>query len=325
MSESYSAESVVELTGLAASSPIAFMAALGLLRVCSQDHGLPVRLSWNPSHARLHGIDREALLETLIDHMKGRAAAPEFNFEVVSEKGNRSPVMHLRELSPGDFRAAAAAMNGDRRALGFLAGFGTDAVITDKGFVARTKFDFSSGQQRLAEQFRDLAKLLDPLAKRPRLSLAERIARSLFGGPYEEQHTFGWDPASLMSHAHQRAAPTDSATPGQPMTVWLAVESLPLHPVISVDARRARTTGFSASNAYVWPQWSAPLCLAEAAVLRQRPVQSLNVLAGVTAVWTAGVTSVGKYGFLLPGARTLSVGATPGRFAQAGSEYESTG
>lgn len=304
------------LSGLSVGSPIGFMAALGLLRVLVQDCGLDARLAWRDGAACLHGADRATLTEALIQHMRGRSRAPEFNFEVGTEDGGRAKVQHLRTLTPDDYASAVAHCAGDERALAFLAGFATDAVVNDKGFIARTRFDFSSGQQKLADDFRSLAALLDPQARRPRRPLAERIACALFGGPYEEQHTLGWDPAALMTHAHQRVAPTDSATPGQPMTVWLAIESLPLHPVLPLSARRARTIGFAGSAAYVWPQWEEPLSLPEVSLLRQRAVDTLAQVPGVTGVWRSDVTSVGKYGFLRPAARTSSVDASPMGFAQ---------
>ncbi|CAD5374843.1 conserved hypothetical protein [Rubrivivax sp. A210] len=302
----------VDLTGLVGSSPIGFMAALGLLRVCVQDHGVDLRLNWEQGHARLHGLGREELFDLLKRHMKGRAAAPEFNFTVAGDKGSRGKAMHLRTILPEDYRTAVAACQGDARALGFLAGFATDAVVNDKGFIARTKFDFSSGQQRLVDEFRSLAAMLDPEAKRPRVPFAARVERALMGGAYEEQHTFGWDPASLMTHAHQASAPTDSATPGQPFTVWLAVESLPLHAVLPTGPRRARTTGFAGTSAYVWPIWAEPLSLREVMLLRQRPVETLDRLGGVTEIWSSQVISVGKYGFLAPAARTASAGVAGG-------------
>ena len=127
-------------------------------------------------------------------------------FEVDAGQGLRAPVQHLRNLTPEDYERAVEALAGDARALSFLAGFATDAVVNDKGFIARTRFDFSSGQQKLVEEFRNLAELLDPGARRPRQSFDERAACALFGGAYETQHTLGWDPATLMAHAHQRAA-----------------------------------------------------------------------------------------------------------------------
>lgn len=315
-----SVDTPLALTGLPVSSPIGFMAGLGLLRVCTQDHGMDVRLSWTGSHALLHGLDEKAIRELLVEHMRGRSSAPEFNFDVKGEDGKRAPALHVRNIPPADYRDAAAAFCGNARALGFLAGFGTDAVVNDKEFVARSRFDFSGGQQKLLHEMRLLAADLDPGAKRPRVPLAERIERGVFGGAYEKQHSFGWDPATLMTHAHQPAAPTDSATPGQPMLIWLAVESLPLHPVVPLGPRLAHTTGFSGGRAYVWPQWSEPLSLAEVQLLRQRPVTSLAQLPGVEAVWNSAVTSVGKFGFFLPATRTASVGGIPEGFAPEESE-----
>ena len=143
----------IDLNGLPIfSSPIGFMAALGLLRVCVQDHGLPVQLSWTDMHARLHGIARGDLTALLRLHMRDRALAPEFNFKVTGAKGSQGPVQHLREIRPQDFRDAAVEFRGSQRALDFLAGFAADAVVNDKGFVARTRLDFTSGQQRIAEE-----------------------------------------------------------------------------------------------------------------------------------------------------------------------------
>jgi hypothetical protein len=292
------------------------MAAIGLLRVCSQDHRQAVRLDWHAGHARMHGLTRVDLVALLTEHMRGRSRAPEFNFEVATDQGGRMPVQHLRTITPADYRSAVAACADDDRALGFLAGFATDAVVNDRGFVARNRLDFSSGQQKLAEEFRSLAAGLDPAAKRPRVPLLTRIERAFFGGAYEEQHSFGWDPACLMTHAHQPEAPTNSPSPGQPMTVWLAVESLPLHPVLPASPRQARTTGFAGSAAYIWPQWAEPLGLAEVSLLRQRKVETLNGLPGIAGIWSASVTSVGKYLSLRPGARTRSDAGHPGGFAQ---------
>ncbi|MGY0196700.1 type I-G CRISPR-associated protein, Cas3-extension family [Leptothrix sp. BB-4] len=312
----------VDLTGLPIGSPIGFMAALGLLRVCAQDHRQAVTLSWTGTCARLQGITRDALVDLLDLHLRGRSLAPEFNLEVPLKGGLRGPVAHLREIPAADYRAAARAWRGDARALGFLAGFGTDAVVNDKGHVARTRFDFSSGQQRLAQEFRQLALSLDPSEQRARGQDPnrhhQRLANGLFGGPFEPQHSLGWDPATLLAHAHQAQAPTDTRPPGQPLLIWLAVESLPLHPVVPVG-RRAVTTGFVGARTYVWPQWAEPLDLAEVRLLRQRTVgtqdgldgiDGLGGLVGITALWSSGITSVGQYGFFLPATR-LPRGAHP--------------
>lgn len=305
------------LPGLSIASPLGFMAALGLLRVCAQDQGEDVALSWSDTCAQLHGITPERLQALLHTHMRGRSEAPEFNLPITLKDGSRGPLLHLREIPVADYRAAATAWRGNARALGFLAGFGTDAVVTEDGLVARNSLDFSSANQKLALEFRRLAVKLDPQAKRPAMPLAQRIRHALDGGPYEDQHAFGWDPSTLMTHAHEPKAPTASATPGQPLAIWLAVEALPLHPVWASSAQRAQTTGFLGNRAYVWPQWREPLRLAEVRLLRQRALPTLAQTPGVDALWMAEITSVGKFRFFQPAARTTSEHLLPQRFARA--------
>lgn len=295
----------LRLHGLAIASPIGFMAALGLMRVLSEDCGLNPRLGWKQGSAELSGIDAEALQCALLEHMQGRSKAPEFNF-TVSVGSTSQPVAHLREIRPDEYRAAVQAMRDDARALGFMAGFGTDAVVNKNGFIARTAFDFSSARQKLANEFRLLAERLDPLNTLPKgqPSSGSLLHAALYGGPYAEQHSFGWDPATLLIHAHQAQAPTDSPKPSHPWQVWLAVESLPWHPVLPIDAQKAQTLGWQGSQTYCWPEWSSPLDAAELRLLRSRPVGTLGDLNGVTAVWHSARTRSGKFGFFAPAART---------------------
>lgn len=308
----------VALTGIQIGSPLGFMAALGLLRVLHEDHGLDVNLRWQDGHAVLGGIDTHALLALLAAHMRGRQQAPEFNFEVGTGSSKPVPVVHLREIRPEDYRRAAATLADNPRALGFLAGFATDAVVTDKGFIARTAFDFSSARQELGKEFRNLAARLDPDRKRGRKEAPVEAlwTHGLFGGPYAEQHSFGWDPATLMGHGQAAIAPTRSEPLAQPGLVWLAVESLPWHPVLPDGNGRARTTGWPNRQAYAWPEWSIPLSAPEVRLLRARPVPSLLQLPGITGLWASQRTNVGKFGFFLPAARTLSTQLTPVRSAQ---------
>ena len=307
----------VALTGIQIGSPLGFMAALGLLRVLHEDHGLDVNLRWQNGHALLGGIDTSALLALLADHMRGRHQAPEFNFKVGAGGGTPAPVVHLREIRPEDYHRAAATLVDNPRALGFLAGFATDAVVTDKGFIARTAFDFSSARQELGKEFRNLAARLDTDRKRGRKEapLETLWKNSLFGGPYAEQHSFGWDPATLTAHGQAAIAPTYTKPLAQPGLVWLAVESLPWHPVLPDGNGRARTTGWPNRQAYAWPEWSLTLSAPEVRLVRSRPVASLLQLPGVAGLWASQRTNIGKFGFFLPAARTLSTHLNPGRLA----------
>ena len=299
MTQNRAAPPYLDLIGLRIESPQGFLAALGLLRVCAQDLGLDVRLSWVASHARLHGIDRPTLLDGITMHMRGRSEAPEFNF-LQNDGSQAPPVSKLNGIRPEDYRAAANSMRENSRALAFLAAFATDAVIPKSGFVTPNRLDLSNGRQQFVDKIRNLADELDSA----RTDFEARLHKALFGGPYEQiqKLSFGWDPVAVRRHAYEATAPTDSDPPSQPFSVWFAIEALPLHPVLPVSPRRAVTTGFDGDH-YNWPQWSEPLTLEEVRLLRQRPVDTLDKLEGVVAIWSSVIARSGKYRTLTPGYR----------------------
>ena len=275
-----------ELPGLLVSTPLGFMAATGLLRVLSEDCGLSVALGWRESTAFIDGVTYEEISEALSEHMIDRSNAPEFNFSVSSEPAKVETVSHLREISVPAFVDAVIALKANHRALGFLAAMASDTVIdTNKGYCRRTSFDFSSGQQKIVVQWRELAKLLDPLCGSSGGKLVDRINSALLGGPFEEQHSFGWEPANVRSHATHTMAPTHDKPAGHTMKLWLGVECLPLHPICPIDSGRCHTIGFSGNSAYIWPRWKDALSYPEVKLLRARPVQTLNEVAGVDAVY----------------------------------------
>ena len=161
---------MIELPGLPAGSPISFMAALGLLRVLSEDCGLPVQLGWKNGHAVIGGDVPENLPALLAQQMKGRHQHLEFNW---AETTRKIPITQYRQACDN------AEQKQDRRALAFLAGWGTDAVLDKDGFVRGTRLDLTSGQQKLIRDLRGLALELqdDTLAR-------SAFTTALFGGDY---------------------------------------------------------------------------------------------------------------------------------------------
>lgn len=304
MTQNRPAPPYLDLIGLRIDSPQGFLSALGLLRVCAQDLGLDVHLSWVASHARLHGIDGATLLDGMTTHMSGRSEAREFNFPVHKDDGSQVPVSKLNCIRPEDYRAAASSMRDNSRALTFLAAFATDAVIPNSGFVTPNRLDLSNGRQQFVDKIRNLADELDSA----RTDFEVRLHNALFGGPYEQikKLSFGWDPVAVRRHAYEATAPTDSNPPSQPFSVWFAIEALPLHPILPVSPRRAETIGFDRDH-YDWPQWSEPLTLEEVRLLRQRPVDTFRELEGVQAIWRSAIARSGKYLTLTQGYRPDSV------------------
>ena len=274
-----------DMLGLSAGSPIGFMAALGLLRVLADDRKCDVRLGWRNGFAVLDGIDPETAISELMANMENRAAAPEFNWSDTT-----------RKVSADQYRMACNDMEDDKRALDFMAGWATDAVLYE-GNVRATRMDMTSGNQKLLQ---DLRKIAASLTK-------THLNTALFGGNYEGQSSFGLDPIAVRSHAHEPRAPTKSKAPGKPGLIWLAFESIPLHPVIPVESNRANTTGWRMRPdvGYVWPIWDGWLTMDEAFFLRTLPIERLRYRPGVSEVWFSKYGSSGKYGMLLPAKREL--------------------
>ncbi len=276
---------MIELPGLSGASPIGFLAALGMLRVLVEDRGRDVRLAWRHGRAVLEGLELTEAIDELAANMAGRGDALEFTWADTT-----------RGVTPEQYRAAVAQAGGDRRALGFLAGWGTDTVVS-KGVIAGTDMDMTPVNKKQMLP-RDLCELA-PRVNRKALEIA------LLGGPYERQSPWGLDPASRRTGATEAKAPGKSKPPGKPGLIWLAIESIPLHPVLPTSATRTRTVGwrYMLADAYVWPLWNAPLNLNEARLLRMLPVARLAGRPGVTEVWASIKDKTGMYTWLLPARR----------------------
>lgn len=272
-----------DLNGLPAGSPIAFLAALGMLRVLVSDRGLDLRLGWRNGHAVIDGIDPNTAIEELAANMTERAKSPEFKWADT-----------LKKCTPEAYRKACNQMAGDHRALGFMAGWATDAVLNN-GFIRASRMDMTTARQRLLKDLRVLAR---------KVTQAD-FRSALLGGSYGGQSSFGFDPVAFRSHANEPQAPTKSKTPGKPGLIWLVFESIPLHPVVSVLPNQATTIGWRIrpNISYVWAIWSVLLTLEEVTLLRALPVDNLAGRPGVVEVWASRLGQTGRYPWLLPARR----------------------
>jgi hypothetical protein len=175
-----------------------------------------------------------------------------------------------------------------------MAGWGTGAVLHND-FISVTQFDMTSGQQKLLKSLRTMALKIQ----------GEHFESALLGGPYEAQSSFGLDPVAVRSHAHESEAPTNTDPPGKKGLIWLAFESVPLHPLIPVASGRTSTLGWrNYPNAgYVWPIWDGFLNLKEITLLRTYPVDEFKECPEIVEVWYAKYGQNGKYGMLFPAKR----------------------
>lgn len=269
----------LELTALRVMQPVGFMAAVGLLRIARA----AVRLGWraDTQTAFIEGIERDALLDHLVGHMRGRSASPELQL-----------ADDVRKVSRANYRAACAAIAADsvQWVRSWWREDGDDVVPTD--------LCFTSGQQRYIRMARDLAAELEP-GDDPKATARTRtrFEEALFGPwRYEDRvHSWGWDPATLRLGALTPEAPTAMKTEGVAGAYWLAWESQPLFPCVHGQG----TLGFEhRPRAWTWASWAEPLDVEAVRALLRQPDEAM-ALGGRR--FRAGVTKSGHYSWFEPG------------------------
>lgn len=252
----------IELTALHGHTPIGFMAALGLLRI------LPIgtRLSWNRTTqvAELHGLQRESLLEHLMQHMDGRSTSAELKL-----------ADDVRKFSVEAFRSAYEQAD-ESQAYWMRAWWREDGK---DGNATPTDLCLTGGPQRMIKMARELARALDPTRKKGAKQFTQTKFEEALFGPWRYEDDFaswGWDPATFRPGALTSSAPATMKMEGVAAAYWLAWESQPMFPCIHGQG----TLGFeSRPRAWTWATWAEPLDLHAVRALLRRP-QEVGVLGG---------------------------------------------
>ena len=266
---------LLELPALQGHTPIGFMAGIGLLRIAPEG----TKLSWNrqTQSAELHGVERGALLTHLVQHMEGRAAAPELQL-----------ADDVRGFSVEKFRAHYE-MAEEPLASWMRAWWREDGK---GGNTTPTNLCFTSGQQRMIKMARALAQNLNP----SRIKGAEKFVLAKFEealfGPWRYEDnlvSWGWDPSTFRLGALTPIDPTDMEKNGVAGAYWLAWESQPLFPCVHGKG----TLGFeSRPRAWAWATWATPLDLNAVISLMRQP-QEAKALGGTR--YKSGIVRAGKY------------------------------
>jgi len=269
--------SYIPLPALHADNPIAFLAALGTLRILDG-----IRPAWKP---RLRWINNgnwvpelsvtgetslEGMSAALVAKVANRSTALEFNWaDVISVDPE---LFHLKAGA-----ALETATLCQREAVDFFAAFAAEGAISNSGDMKPTDLCMTSGQMKFLKEMRSITAKLALAPKQEEAPLAERIQAVLMG-PWnyaDPQHSLGWDPTNEPVHALGAYDPSgDGKQTSVRELVYLAAEALSLFPVFSRFGR-LRTTGFhldeSRQSWFHWPIWEPELSL--------RSVRSLLQLA----------------------------------------------
>jgi hypothetical protein len=279
-----------ELIGVDGGNLLGYLAALGTLRVltigCSS---ADVRMEWvhqGTWRPVLHhsGVASEEELLGELDRLVCGDATVDPAWRIGDD-------LNLTAVEFGKIMCAASEESDRRRrsTVDFLASFGGDVYASGpkKETMSDTAFRTMSGagHQHFLGSMRELAATTE----------REHLRRALLA---EWEYADGrpslrWDAADYRPHALRAKDPSTDPIRTMRGANRLAVEALPLFPVVP-SARRLRTTGFDQTGAQVeWPIWTDRLELRSVASLVAARMETLR--PGVAQVYRAARFTEGKY------------------------------
>lgn len=297
----------VALPALDGREPLAFLAALGVLRLAHRELGTMVRLCFSDRDATAM-LDSDlastqeiaSMLRGIIDRIPPDAVVPDgpAAFPLRAGTGTdpmRVPREELRDLYgrfPGDTATA------------WLPGLLTDLAADGQQRVAQTPFTAPSGKQNLRGLF---DKPLEPLRKRPQLIHDALVGWRRVPGVTGEY----LDHRVLNSTADDPLGRKGMET-GVPGATWLAVMSLPLLPITG-DGTRIRAPLWHhvpgrRTPLMAWPLWRRPLDVHATRTLIQHPTIRPQSSKGGPTISRHALAALGA--FILCGAERQRV---PGR------------
>lgn len=285
----------VTLTGLRGDNPLAFLAALGALRVLSMARpDDPPRMSWiiergawRPVLHDLDGVDAQALPAMIEAAMRDMCGPEPFQFAKNTSVAPEVFAPFVREV-------ASRAAPSDRRCADFAAAFGCEALTDRQGKAQDTALRTMSGagHQHFIEFMRTLCELAN----------AEHLREALFG-PWRRQDeppSMRWDPIDDRRYALRWKNPSAEQIRTVRGANRLAVEALPLFTTAPEDGA-LHTTGFRGKT-WTWPIWNAAagvdavrsvLTLAE--LHADLPDRRRLGAMGVAEVYRSTRITIGKY------------------------------
>jgi CRISPR-associated endonuclease/helicase Cas3 len=246
------------LVGLDGSNPLAFLAALGSLRVLThacQDRAFKMSWAidagkWVPTLHAHRPLDRDQVLTTLVNSLGTDAARHPIAFmnKVDVDQAKSGPAELFRT------RARAAAGPSDRDALKWLSAMTSDVAPEATSQLQTARRDYFWGN----------------LFSVMKLTTEEHLRRTLFrswdyADPLDNQ-SLHIEPSEDRRHAHQWSRPSgdpDRKSRGGMLGAnRLAIEAFPLFQSVAIEGKLA-TRGFSGNRKddtrWTWPLWGCPI------------------------------------------------------------------
>ncbi len=288
--------SVVELPALDGRDPLGFLAALGVLRLLSEELSPEVRLAFSDrtATALVHGplgtvpevVD---VLRAVVDRTSADGVLPDAAVRFPTPAGDGTDPMRVPR---DELRALHGRFPGvvERQWLSVLL---TDLAVDSKGRAAQTPYTAPSGKQNLRSFFANSAVAMRESPDRLIEALTGWRRVAGFTGEYLDHRV-------LRSTAdHPEGANGQEA--GVPGATWLAIMALPWLRLTgdgrgSVTATLWRRIAGRRQAAMLWPLWRQPLDGYAVRVLLEHPAIQPEVRAdGRLAVRRSKVTGLGVF------------------------------
>jgi hypothetical protein len=282
----------IELTGLDGCNLLAYLAALGTLRVLTlAEPDRCIRMSWVERGCWVpvvHGTSAdtpEEFLSLLAHRVCGEESVDE------AWKIGKDLTLSCAEFGEQMREAVERAAHGQRVTVDFLAAFGSDVygvgpkkeLMSDTGFRTMS----GAGHQHFLGFMHELAVGTG----------VEHLRRSLMA-PWDYadgRPSLRWDAADFRPHALRAVDPSGDPIKTMRGANRLAIEALPLFPT-APQARRIRTAAFQEGvngTEVWWPIWTDALELGTVASLLAAGDE--RVRPGVAQVYRAARFTEGKY------------------------------
>ncbi|MSP26709.1 MAG: hypothetical protein EXR75_16520 [Myxococcales bacterium] len=245
------------LSGLDGQNPIAFLAAVGALRIAAE-HAEGARLSWSYEgrwRPTLSLPDGSPDLVDILWEDAGRwsDASPELNLFYDDSFDLKPSPLVFREFSGRAFEATKGP--GTRRFADFVAAYATETGRDGKENTKPTALHFTAGQQSFLKQVRLI-----------RAGLTRKDLDEALFGPWEYNRdlpNLRWDVLGERLYALRASSPSGDKALGVPGADWLAYQALPFFPVMPQEQGIQTTAapGKGKEFRFEWALWTAPLTL----------------------------------------------------------------
>lgn len=259
----------IKLTGLDASNPLGFLAALGVLQSLTDSEAgteIPWRLSWQESGrwtAVLHGSNSiNEVIGRLLAEKKLWAGEPalELAYDDNGQRLSASAAKATFDLKPAPeaFRSyidevASRTRPSNLRSVRMVAAYGSELAKANKGDLKPTALHFTAGQQCFLTMVRALQEGVT----------ADDFREALIG-PWQNVSklpSLSWNAAAPRVYAYRADNPAGEKRGSVPAADWLAFIGLRFFPVASQgsELKTASVRGGWKDSSMRWPVWTAPM------------------------------------------------------------------